>query len=462
MELRPYQRELVERIRNELRDGKKAVCAVLGCGGGKSVIQGCIARSATDKGNRVLFLVHRKELSQQIAATFAACGVDMELCTVGMVQTITRRIKGMKPPELIITDECHHSAAKSYINIYEAFPRAVRLGFTATPVRLGMGGLGAVYDSLVEGVSTSWLIKNGYLSPYEYYSAKTVDTENLRVRAGEFVSEEISQILERGYVYGEVVSTWKRLAEGKRTIIYCSSIKASKETAEEFLKNGVIAAHLDGTTPEGLREETVQLFRDGKISVLCNVDLFGEGFDVPDCECVCLMRPTMSLSLHIQQSMRSMRYRDGKTAVIIDHVGNVYRHGLPDDVREWTLNEKKRGAARSTIRQCPVCLRCVKANVSVCPECGAVLKQNETERTRKEKETVEAELERIRREDLKKKPYSTYKDIKTFEEMRAFRQAKGYKFPWEIHKCIELGIAIPPKYNGILWRMKENAKAKRA
>lgn len=462
MELRPYQRELVEKIRNELRDGKKAVCAVLGCGGGKSVIQGCIARSATDKGNRVLFLVHRRELLEQISRTFRECGVDMHLCTVGMVQTVTRRIKAMEMPGLIITDECHHSAAKSYINIYEAFPCAVRLGFTATPVRLGMGGLGSVYDSLVEGVSTGWLIDNGYLSPYEYYSVKTVDTENLRVRAGEFVSEEISKILERGYVYGEAVSTWKRIAEGKRTIVYCSSIKASKETAEEFLKNGVIAAHLDGTTPEGLREKTVQLFRDGKISVLCNVDLFGEGFDVPDCECVCLMRPTMSLSLYIQQSMRSMRYRRGKTAIIIDHVGNVYRHGLPDDVREWTLKEKKRGEARQTIRQCPVCLRCVKASVSVCPECGAELKQNETERTRKEKETVEAELERIRREDLKKKPYSAYKDIKTFEDMRELRKAKGYKFPWEIHKCIELGIAIPPKYNGILWRMKEHAKTRRA
>ena len=337
MELREYQNDLINNIRNEIIKEKRTICAVLGCGGGKSVIQGKIAQSATQKKNEVLFIVHRKELCRQIENTFRKCGVDFDYCTVGMVQTLCRRVTKLKEPKLILVDECHHILSNSYRKIIDSFPNAVVVGFTATPVRMNEGGLGDVFESLIESVSTKWLIENHYLAPYKYYGVDLADTRNLHTKNGEFIPDEVEHLMARSVIYGSTVENWRKFADGSQTIVYCSSINTSKETAQAFQEAGITAAHLDGTTGKAERDRTVADFRSGKIKVLCNVDLFGEGFDVPDCEAVVLLRPTRSLALHIQQSMRSMRYKEGKTAIILDHVGNYTRHGLPDDEREWKV-----------------------------------------------------------------------------------------------------------------------------
>ena len=445
-ELRPYQQELYDAVRLELARGKRSVCAVLGCGGGKSVIQAAIARSATSRNNRVLFLVHRRELCRQIEDTFTACGVDMSICDISMVQTASRRIDALAAPKLIITDECHHSSSESYRRIYERFADTMRVGFTATPCRLGQGGIGDVYDSLVEGVSTRWLIDNGYLSDYEYYCVKLTDTNGLHTRRGEYIASEVSELMERRAIYGSTLETYRKRADGKKTIIYCASVKASKETIDEFKRAGYSAEHVDGTTPTAERERIINDFREGRINILSNVDLFGEGFDVPDCECVILLRPTLSLTLHIQQSMRSMRYKEGKTALIIDHVGNVYKHGLPDDVREWTLEAKKKTQKNGVlVKQCPRCMKCLPNTAKKC-ECGYEFAQEER---KTDIEVLDVELKKIERADLK---YGDYVKCRTFDEMDAFRKAKKYKFMWTLRKCIELGIPYPSKYEYMVRR----------
>lgn len=449
LELRPYQLDLINDIKSEIRSGKKSICAVLGCGGGKSVIQGTIAASATAKKNRVLFLVHRKELCEQISNTFKICGVDFDYCSVAMVATVSRRLDKTQEPQLIITDEAHHALAATYKKIYEHYPKALRLGFTATPCRLGTGGLGEVFDSLVEGVSTEWLINNNYLAPYRYYSINLADLTGVRTSRGEYNQADLAEIMQRSKIYGSTVSEYKRLANGKRTIVYLASIKASLMTAYEFAKNGISAAHLDGETPAKKRAETIERFRNGEIDVLCNVDLFGEGFDVPDCECVILVRPTQSLTLHIQQSMRSMRYKPGKEAIIIDLVGNVYRHGLPDDKREWSLESSKKSKEQNkvNVKQCPACMATIPSNVRTC-RCGFTFPVEE----REELEQLDLEMHEVNSEDfLRLKPYGYYKEIKTFEEMRRFQKAKKYKFAWTIRKCVELGIEIPDKYDEMRW-----------
>ena len=423
---------------------------MLGCGAGKSIIQGMIAKGATDKHNQVLFLVHRRELCEQIENTFRECGVNFNYCQIGMVQTITRRLQKTKEPVIIITDETHHSGSASYTRIYNYFPNAIKLGFTATPIRTGEGGLGKIYDSLVEGVSTQWLIKNGYLAPYKYYSVKLADTSKLHIKRGDYDSQELSTLMEQKYIYGDTIKNYVNLADGKKTIIYCASIKSSKETVEEFKSAGIKAEHVDGTTPSKERKQIIQDFRDGKITILSNVDLFGEGFDVPDCECVILLRPTKSLTLFIQQSMRSMRFKQNKTAIIIDHVGNVFEHGLPDDVREWTLKSKKK-KVQSTIhvKQCKICFACMPTRATKCPECGYEFPKEEVAK----REAVDAELAEINRKSiLKAKPFNYYKKITTFDDMREFQKAKGYKFGFTLHKCMELNIPIPEKYNYMISR----------
>ena len=336
IELRDYQKNLIRDIRISFSRGHRSIVSVLGCGGGKSIIQADISRSATMKNNRVLFLVHRKELCEQISETFTAWGVNMDLCSVSMVQTVSRHIDRIQTSKIIITDEAHHSTAGSYRKIYDCFPDALRLGFTATPCRLNKGGLGEVYDDLITSVSTQWLIENKYLSPYKYYSVKLADTSGLHIKAGDYKADEVAELMQHKEIYGGTVEQWERLAKGKKTIAYCASVEAAEQTAAEFRKAGYTAEALSGNTPKELRAQIMQDFRDSKIMILTNCELFGEGLDVPDCECTVLLRPTQSLTLYIQQSMRSMRYMPGKMATIIDHVGNCYLHGLPDDNREWT------------------------------------------------------------------------------------------------------------------------------
>ncbi|WP_292018423.1 DEAD/DEAH box helicase [Megasphaera sp. UBA4382] len=446
MKLRPYQEELVRKIKLSMVCGHRHIVAVLGCGGGKSVIQAAIAKSATDKGNRVLFLVHRRELCDQIERTFSSMGVNMALCQIGMVQTVTRRIAKIPEPAVILQDEAHHALSRTYRRIYDAFCGAYLLGFTATPQRMNEGGLGDVFDDLIESVSTEWLIQNHYLSPYEYYGVTLADTKGLHTRRGDYVKEELAELMEQHVIYGDTVKNWKRYADGKQTIVYCASIAASKETAAAFRSIGIQAVHLDGATPKREREQAVQAFRDGTIQVVCNVDLFGEGFDVPDCEAVVLLRPTKSLTLHIQQSMRSMRFKPGKTAIILDHVGNYLRHGLPDDKREWTLKTKKRKTKNEIrVRTCPNCYAVLRATATRCSQCGAELKQTQTEQDQKVKDML---LQKISHQ-----PYDSYHKCQTWDQLELFRKAKKYKFAWSLHKAVELQIPIPSKYMYMLYRM---------
>ena len=446
MKLREYQAELIGKIRLSIMHGHKSIVSVLGCGGGKSVIQAEIAHSATDKGNRVLFLVHRKELCEQITNTFTAQGVDMNRCSVSMVQTVSRRLGQIPEPKIIITDEAHHSTANTYKKIYEAFPDALRLGFTATPIRLNRGGLGEVYEDLITSVSTQWLIENHYLSPYKYYSVKLADTSGLHIKAGDYKADEVAELMQNSEIYGETVKQWEKLAKNKKTIAYCASVEAAEETAEQFRQAGYTAASLSGSTPKEQRTQIMQDFRDSKIMVLTNCELFGEGLDVPDCECTVLLRPTQSLTLYIQQSMRSMRYMPGKTAIIIDHVGNCYLHGLPDDNREWTLEPKAKQQNMVKIRECPMCFAVYPPTKQKCPYCGyAAVKEIQ----RKEKKTVEIDLvEMQRHEDIKNTKYSDL-TAESLSDVERIRKARGYKIQWAVRFAVLHDIPVPHKYDNM-------------
>ena len=446
IKLREYQQKLINNIRTSAQNGHRSIVSVLGCGGGKSVIQAEISRSATAKRNRVLFLVHRQELCQQISNTFSTQGVNMALCSVSMVQTVSRHLDRILTPQLIITDEAHHSTAATYRKIYDAFPEALRLGFTATPCRLNHGGLGEVYDDLITSVSTQWLIENHYLAPYKYYSVKLADTSGLHVRAGEYKADEVAELMQSREIYGGTVEQWRKLAEGRKTIVYCASVKAAEETAALFRANGYAAQSLDGNTPADVRRDVMESFRRGDTLILCNCELFGEGLDVPDCECTVLLRPTQSLTLYIQQSMRSMRYMPGKTAIIIDHVGNCYLHGLPDDDREWTLEPKKKQENIVKIRECPECFAVYPPPLEKCPYCGAVAVK---EIPRKDKMVVDIDLvEMKRQEDIKNTKYADL-TAETWSDVERIRKARGYKIQWAVRFAVLHDIAIPHKYDNM-------------
>lgn len=427
MALREYQEDLLTKLRQAYADGFHAPCIVLPCGGGKSVITAEIAKRFTDKQQNVLFLVHRRELCEQIFYTFLGWGVDMSLCKISMVQTAARRLTHMTPPDLIITDENHHSLAKTYQKIYDFFPTVKRVGVTATPERMGGQGLQDVNDILIEGVTAKWLIQNGYLSPYDYY-APAVQLPKFHVRRGDYDQREINSFFQQNVktVYGDVLKQYRRLADGKQAICYLSGIEISEAVAQRFRSDGIIAAHIDGSTPKAERDRIINGFRDGVIRILCNVDLISEGFDVPDCECVILLRPTKSLTLFIQQAMRCMRYRAGKRATIIDHVNNVAEFGLPDADREWRLEGHPKSKGEAPVKTCPECFAVVKASEQSCPHCGFVFAPD-----RREKRTQTLDVELIKYNEIARvRAFLTPQECQSVHDLRLYAQLHGYKPGW--------------------------------
>lgn len=431
MELYDYQNDLIDRIQIAWRRGKRKPCIVLPCGGGKSVICADMAKRTTNNGKNVLFLVHRQELCEQIENTFKAYGVNMELCKIGMVQTVTRHIEQENKPSLIITDENHHCLASSYKRIYEAFPDSFFVGVTATPVRLNGGGLGEINDALIVGPSVKQLIENNKLSPFDYYAPAVADLSGIRSRNGDYIYEDVEAALNKPHIYGDVIKYYKQLKGGK-AICYCATIRHSQATAEAFNAQGISAYHIDGKTPENERRGAIWGFRNGTIQVLCNVDLISEGFDVPDCDTSILLRPTKSLTLYIQQSMRCMRYQPNKKALIIDHVGNVHRHGLPDMEREWTLEPKPPKANKKnsvSVRQCTECFF-THEPAPVCPNCGHVYEL--TQREIKEKQ--EAELKKV------VAGYTVPSECKNVKELYAYAKARNYKAGWAYYQAKQYGF----------------------
>lgn len=443
-ELREYQIDLVNRVSKSWKTGHKAPCIVLPCGGGKSVIVAEIAKRTTQNGKRVLFLVHRKELCDQIRNTFTWWGVDMPKCDIMMVQTASRRIEKLQRPTLIITDENHHSKANSYTKIYGKFNDVARVGVTATPVRLDGTGLADVNDDLIIGLKTRDLINMGYLSDYTYYSIPVADLSGVRKRAGEYLATDVADAMSKRKVYGDVLKCYRELANGVQAICYCATVKHSKETAQMFTAAGIKAEHIDGDTPKKERDEIVERFRKGETTILCNVDLISEGFDVPDCGCVIMLRPTESLTLFIQQSMRCMRFKYGKRAIIIDHVANYRRHGLPDSERNWTLEGIKK-KTDDKYRQCPECFQVFEKLNSFgepyteCPYCGAEL-VHDVSRTRKGiiKEDG-AELTEITQKDLIYVFAKQLDECNSIADLQNYARAHKYKPGWVYYQAKSRG-----------------------
>ena len=335
----PYQQKLIGKARDKLAHGSKGVFIVSPAGSGKSVVIAEIARLTTEKGNRVWFMVHRKELVEQITASFKEQDVNMNLTTIMTVRRLANRLGKLPKPQLIITDETHHSLAKTYQKIYDYYPDVPRLGFSATPWRMNKQSFTDIYTDMVEGPKVDWLIEHHFLAPFNYKVAMVngFNEEKLESRKNnDFTNDSIDDALGKT-IFGDAFNKWCELGgSDRKTIIYCHSIAYSEQVAAKFRENGINAVHVDAKTPAKERDQIMADFKANKIQVLCNVDLISEGFNVPDCSCVVLLRPTKSLVLYIQQAMRCMRYKKGKKALIIDMVANATRlQCLPNTDFDW-------------------------------------------------------------------------------------------------------------------------------
>lgn len=385
MHLREYQKDTLSDTRQAFKNGFKRPLVVLPCGAGKTVLFAYMADRSQRKGKTVWFLVHRRELLDQTIKTFEKFDIPLKTIHIGMIATYANHPERYPKPDFIIFDEAHFSMAATWQKLIDRFPDAYIVGLTATPCRLDGRPLGKIYDTMIIGISTHELIQQGYLSKYRYFAPSVADLSQLKRKGSDFDAEQSSELLMQRAVYGDVIESYRKYANGLQTICYCSSIKHSQAMAEEFQKARINAVHFDGNTPKAERSQIVQDFRDKKIQVLCNVDLISVGFDVPDCWCCILLRPTMSTALAIQQAGRALRPQPGKTAIILDHVGNYTRHGLPDDLHEWSLDSKLQPMQQYnsdgtlSVRQCPQCFFTFPSGPSVCPNCGAEITKTREE-----------------------------------------------------------------------------------
>lgn len=429
MNLRNYQITGIDDIRSRFTAGDKRIVYVAPCGSGKTVLMSHMATQAARKGNRSLWLAHRREIIEQSIEAVP----EHPLINIASVQTIARRLDRIKPPELIIVDEAHHVLANTWRRILDRFPDAYVVGFTATPARLSGAGLGDVFQSMVMGPDAGDLIRQGYLTPYRYFAPTTIDTEGIKIKMGEFDGDEIEIRVNKPKVIGDAVSHYLRLAAGKQAIVYCASILHSQNTAAAFQAAGVAAKHIDGKTPAQEREQAMLDFRAGRITVLTNMDLFGEGVDCPAMEAVILLRPTASLTVYIQQSMRGMRPDKNnpfKEAVILDHVGNVHRHGLPDAPREWSLDgikKRTRAGGGVGVRTCTQCYMC-HSPAPVCPYCGYVYQMTPRQLAEEAGELKEFDAREAARESLRKR--ITLNECKTIADLQEFARNNGYAPGW--------------------------------
>lgn len=376
--LRPYQVTDVTRIRAGLREHRR-VLYQLPTGGGKTVTFAYITQSAEAKGNGVLITAHREKIVKQISGALSEMGVRHglimsghtmtdNLVQVGMVQTVARRLTRIRPPKLMIVDEAHHGVAGQWRAVADAFPLAKHLLVTATPERLDGKPLGDVADTLIVGPPMADLIGSGFLADYRYLEPPEIDLSAVHMRAGDYAVDELASVMDRATIHGDVVAHYRRYLNGAPAIAFCVTVEHAEHVAEEFRAQGFRAASIHGKTPDHIQD---QLFKDlarGMLNVLTSCELISEGVDVPAVAGAILLRPTKSLTMYLQQVGRALRLKpDGSKAIILDHVGNRRRHGMPDEPREWSLTGKVPREAAS-LRRCPKCFDVLRPGRG--PSCG--------------------------------------------------------------------------------------------
>jgi DNA repair protein RadD len=453
--LRDYQSKAVNDIRTAYVNGKRAPLFVLATGGGKTVVFSYIANTTAARGKRVLILVHRIELLRQTSAKLYELGTEHGIINpkftpnhtakvqIASVQTLAGRIKKGKARtdyDLVIVDEAHHAVASQWKTILSAMPEKCKmLGVTATPVRGDGTGLGDIFDSMILGPSIKHLTERGSLVPSVVYAPmEKIDLSAVKIKNGDYDPNDLESIIDNSMITGNAVDYYRRICANKPAIVFCCSIKHAEHVAEEFRAAGFRAQSIDGTMEDAQRRSLIAGLANGHVEVLTSCDIISEGTDIPAVTAAILLRPTQSTGLFLQQVGRALRPAPGKArAIILDHVGNILTHGLPDEEREWSLEgeekkkRKKDDGAMIRVKQCPACFA-MHAPAPKCPLCGHQYVTEERTVDQRDGELREIKdddklmIKRLRAKEIAK--------AKTYEDLVAIGAKLGYKPGWAKHK----------------------------
>lgn len=441
--LRPYQSRAVEQVRESFRQGKRRPLLVAPTGSGKTVVFSYVTANAAAKGNRTLVLVHRAELLNQTHAALNELQVphgliaagktpdSTQLTQIASVQTLVRRMDIVRPPDLIVIDEAHHATAGAWAAVLARWPQARVLGVTATPARLDGKGLGSVFDDLIRGPEVADLIGQGFLCRPQYFAPKTVSMEGVHKVAGDFNRAEMAERMDKPTITGDAVNHYRKYAHGLPCVVFCTGVKHAEHVTQAFNAQGYRFAILNGTLAPEERAKRVLGLGSGALQGLVTVEIVSEGFDLPVVACAIMLRPTASLSLHLQQVGRVLRIAPGKPrAIILDHVGNCRRHGLAEEVRDWSLDGIVRKGKRGLLddvastRQCPKCFA-VHTPSPNCPQCLHLYEIKD-----RTPDVVDGELEEIQARQAVKHRKREQGTAQTVEDLVRVGKARGMKNPY--------------------------------
>lgn len=409
---RQYQNDIEQGVYSSWQAGMMNVLIVLATGGGKTAVVSKIFKKHQGAG---IAIAHRQELVSQISLALARLGIyhnliapqnivkfismyhTMELgrtffhpqapVTVAGVDTLLRRDLGQWAHQvtLCFQDEAHHVLRDNKWGKAAAlFPNAKHLGTTATPRRADGNGLGryaqGIFDVMVQGPSMRELINMGYLTDYRVFAATSdLDLRNVDISSatGDFNQHQLREATHESRIVGDVVDHYFDVARNKLGVTFAVDVETASEIAAKYRSYGLAAEVVSAKTPDRIRVDLINRFKRREILQLVNVDLFGEGFDLPAIEVVSMARPTQSLALFMQQFGRALRPMEGKDkAIILDHVGNTVRHGLPDAPREWSLENRERRARIKgdddvvPVTACTNCMAVYERVMTACPYCG--------------------------------------------------------------------------------------------
>jgi DNA repair protein RadD len=466
-ELRPYQVDVIADIDRSVAAGRRRNILVAPTGSGKTVIASAIIKAARAAFRRVLVLSHRREITIQTSAKLHQNGIPhgiiqagfplrpLENVQVASIQTLWRRTMQagtmeMPPADLLVIDEAHHCPATTYRQIIDAYPDATLLGLTATPCRGDGRGLGGIFEMLIECPQVAALIEQGFLVKTRVYAPVNPDLRGVRVQAGDYVESQLADRMDNPKLIGDIVTHWLRYGERRKTVAFAVNVGHSIHLRDEFMRSGVRAEHIDGSTPKPERDAILARLASGEIELVTNCQVLGEGWDLPEVGCCILARPTRKMGLYRQMIGRVLRPAEGKTdAIILDHSGAVYRHGFAEDHVDWTLSPDRyaespahtarlaRGEPSSRLLECSQC-GAIRVAGEKCTHCGFL-----PQRPPRDVYVVDGDLGLVKDGRAKPHEYSDQDRARWHAELTAVAIERGYKPGWVGHQYREKFGAWP-------------------
>jgi superfamily II DNA or RNA helicase len=429
LELYDYQKKYIDEIKSLFAEKKHLIlCATTGAG--KTIMFSYMTLNAFDKKKNILILTDRKELFTQSENTLKRFGLEPSLINpknkkingilhVGMMQTLKRRLHlledYLKTLDLIIIDEAHKTIFDEVFKYIS--DKTFVVGATATPHREGkQDSLDLCYHDIIHIIDTPELINIGKLSKCTTYGVP-VNLKGIKTKNGDYDEKSMADKFSEIKLFHGVIENYKKICNGKKTLVFASSLESSIELVNEMNLKGLNAKHVDCYMND--RSEVLDWFKNTPDAILSNYGILTTGFDEPTIECVILYRATKSLPLFLQMVGRGSRITDNKKDfVLLDFGNNVKTHGFWEQERKWDLKKKEKKEGEAPIKECPECNYLLYASIMECPECGHLFEKSEKEK----EEDLFIELQKLTPSEM------------SFKELIIYAKMRGYKDGWIWHQ----------------------------